>query len=89
MGPTEAQTQRTNSFKKIVPAPVHPPTPTEAQHYSSFTVPAISLSLSLSHTYIHSRTHTLSIFLFLSLCLSLCLSAFGSLFPALSLFLSF
>ena len=94
-GPTEAQTQRTNSCRKIVPAPVHLPTPTEAQYYSSFTMPPLSLSLSLSHTNIHSRTQALSISLFLSLSVSLCVSLSLYLFlspspsPSLSLSFSF
>ena len=90
-GPTEAQTQRTNSCSKIVPAPVHPPTPTEAQYYSSFTMSQISLSLSpsLALPHKHTLSHTRSLYLsvFFSLCLSLCLSVSGSI--SLALFLPF
>ena len=76
LGPTEAQTQRTNSCRKIYQAPVHPPTPTEAQYYSPFTMPSLSLSLSFSHTR--------ALYLYVSLSLSLCLWLSSS----LSLFLT-
>ena len=87
MGPTEAQTQRTDSCRKIVPAPVRqpppPPTPTEAQYYSSFTMPPISLSLSLSHT--NTLSHTRSLYLSVSLSLSVSLRVSLSLALLLSL----